>query len=393
MPEKADCSHHNMLFIICGCGGGEWPPLLALAERSHHNGHNVLVVCDNSTRNSVEAAQLKALCLPPSLEFARVFDPAMERLFAGQVSFEITEENPFTVWGKTCIDYIIEALQNWRPDIIVISLFGLGLGALLAKRFSVPRCFLNPAYNFEYPDGRFRYSDFSEQGGLMYQHWLLPLAKSADLILHATDSIFDCAAGRLPHNHAYVGPLFWEEPGESMQHLDKTGPPWILITLSTSPQLGDLAIVTAALQALKNLEVRVLVTLAPEHDLELLGDIPANVYLTRYTPHSRVLSQCLLVISHAGHGTVMKAMVHGIPMVLVPWGRDQPGVASRAQRLGVATVVSRNDCNEQTLFKAIKQVMGEQQFQENSQSLSKRLGNSDAPAIAMGHLRSFLENT
>lgn len=393
MQEKADRSTYNILYVMSGCGGGDWPPLLALAERSHQNGHTVVVVCDNSTKDSVGATHLNALCLPDSLEFSRVFEPAMERLFSGQVTFEGIEENPFATWGNTCIDFAVRNLQGWRPDMIITSLFCLGLGELIARKFSVPRCFLNPAYNFEYSDGRFRHSDFSEKGGQMYQHWLLPLAKSADLILHATDPSFDPVTERLPSNHFYVGPLFREESMGKWDGFEEAGPPWILITLSTSPQLGDLAIVTTAIQALEVLDVRVLVTLAPEHNLDMLGDIPANVYLTRYIPHSWVLSQCLLVISHAGHGSVMKAMIHGIPMVLVPWGRDQPGVASRAKRLGVASVVPRSQCRKETLTVAIRQVMGESQFKENSQNLAKRLGNSDNLAIALGYLESYLADT
>jgi len=55
------------------------------------------------------------------------------------------------------------------------------------------------------------------------------------------------------------------------------------------------------------------------------------------------LANSRLVISHAGHGIVMKALYHGVPMILVPWGRDQPGVAARAEALGVATVIRRDE--------------------------------------------------
>ncbi len=393
MREKAEYSTYKLLCIISGCGGGDWPPLLALAEWSMQNGHDVVVVCDNSTKNSVRAAQLNTLCLPGSLDFAKGFNPVMARLLLGHAKFEEIKENPFVTWGSSCVDSIMRSLKGWRPDIIITSLFGIGLGDLLAREFSVPRCFLNPAFNFEYPEGQFRYSDFSEIGGQMYEHWLFPLAKTADLILHATDQGFDIAKERHPPHHAYVGPLFWEEPMGKSDRFDDAGLPWVLITLSTSPQFGDLAIVTAALEALKALDVRVLVTLAPEHDLDLLGNIPVNVHLTRYYPHSQVLSQCILVISHAGHGSVMKAMIHGIPMVLVPWGRDQPGVAIRAKRLGVATVVPKSQCNGDTVAKAIRQAVEEPQFKENAQILSNRLGKSNNLVKAIGHITSFLENS
>jgi len=30
-----------------------------------------------------------------------------------------------------------------------------------------------------------------------------------------------------------------------------------------------------------------------------------------------------LVITHAGHGTLMRALSHGLPLVCLPMGRDQ----------------------------------------------------------------------
>ena len=77
--------------------------------------------------------------------------------------------------------------------------------------------------------------------------------------------------------------------------------------------------------------------------MEEISDIPANAHLEQTVPHSAVLQRGQLLVSHAGHGSVMKALWHGRPTVLMPWGREQPGVAARAQALGVAEVVQRGD--------------------------------------------------
>ncbi len=77
----------------------------------------------------------------------------------------------------------------------------------------------------------------------------------------------------------------------------------------------------------------------------------------RTVSHSAVLERGALLVSHAGHGSVMKALWHGRPMVLVPWGRDQPGVAARAAALGVAGVVQRDEASEETLSVAIDRAL------------------------------------
>ena len=52
----------------------------------------------------------------------------------------------------------------------------------------------------------------------------------------------------------------------------------------------------------------------------------------------------------------MKALWHGVPMLLVPWRRDQPGVAARAEHLGVAVVIGRDALGPAALSEAAERV-------------------------------------
>ena len=59
----------------------------------------------------------------------------------------------------------------------------------------------------------------------------------------------------------------------------------------------------------------------------------------RFVPHDEVLAQASLVITHAGLGTVMNALRHGVPMVSAPMGRDQFFNAAMVERLGAGRSV------------------------------------------------------
>ncbi|HEX9871138.1 MAG TPA: nucleotide disphospho-sugar-binding domain-containing protein, partial [Candidatus Tectomicrobia bacterium] len=98
-----------------------------------------------------------------------------------------------------------------------------------------------------------------------------------------------------------------------------------------------------ALQTSAAHPVRVVLTLSAGHPRDELGPRPANARIERFVPHAAVLKRGCLLVSHAGHGIVAKALSYGVPMVLVPWSRDQPGVAARAAALGVAEVIARQD--------------------------------------------------
>jgi UDP:flavonoid glycosyltransferase YjiC (YdhE family) len=148
-----------------------------------------------------------------------------------------------------------------------------------------------------------------------------------------------------------------------------------------------------ALQTLAESPVRVVLTLSAGHPRDELGTVPANARLEQFVPHSAVLKRSGLLVSHAGHGIVVKARYYGVPMVLVPWGRDQPGVAARAAALGVAEVVTRDDLTGPRLAAAIHRVLSTPRYQENASRTAGRLQTRDAVAIARARIEELLETT
>ena len=390
MLEKGKRRSRQILCVITGCGGGDWPPLLALAIDLHHSGHDLMVVCDVGTLEAVQASGLKALYLPQSLDLVTFFEPALAHLLSRKENFHQESANPLLLWGQSSVGFIKTQLKGWHPSLVVTSLLGVGLGELLAKEYAVRRCFLNPSFDFGHSAEQLRSTDFSEMGAQMYRQWIVPLVKTAELVLHATDREFDLGPRAQSTGHEYVGPMFWERTGENIEFIKKPGPPWVLVTLSTSPQPGDLTIVKTAMRALAAMDVRVLVTLATGHDKNDLGPISDQIQVMGYIPHSQVLPHCCLVISHAGHGIVMKSMVHGVPMVLVPWGRDQPGVAARAKRMGTAVVVPGCDCSVEALALAVKTIFADPGYRVRSQEVSSRLGNPAGGGKAVHYIEQLL---
>jgi UDP:flavonoid glycosyltransferase YjiC (YdhE family) len=77
-------------------------------------------------------------------------------------------------------------------------------------------------------------------------------------------------------------------------------------------------------------------------------------------------------------------------MVLVPWGRDQPGVAARAEALGTAAVVRRDACNDASVTQAVRQVLDDPRYTERVRAISKRLQAEDAVSVACAELEKFL---
>lgn len=142
---------------------------------------------------------------------------------------------------------------------------------------------------------------------------------------------------------------------------------------------GRLPLATAALEALADRPVRAAATIGGhEFGREV---VPGNARVEASVPHAAVLARSRLLVNHAGHGTVMKALWHGVPMVLVPWGRDQPGVAARAERLGVAIVLQRQETSADSLGAAIARALGDRSIVDAAARHAVRLMGTD-PASA-----------
>jgi UDP:flavonoid glycosyltransferase YjiC (YdhE family) len=58
---------------------------------------------------------------------------------------------------------------------------------------------------------------------------------------------------------------------------------------------------------------------------------PQNVHLLQSAPHNTVMKEVLLVVTQGGHGTVSRALTNGLPMLILPNGRDQGDNAARVQ--------------------------------------------------------------
>jgi UDP:flavonoid glycosyltransferase YjiC (YdhE family) len=110
-----------------------------------------------------------------------------------------------------------------------------------------------------------------------------------------------------------------ERSNEVPQYLDVPGAPWVLVTVSSAPQPGEMTLARTALRTLAAFPLRVVLTLTARHPRDELGPVPANARLEEFVSHSEVLKRCRLLVSHAGHGVVTKALFYGVPMVLVPW--------------------------------------------------------------------------
>jgi len=175
------------------------------------------------------------------------------------------------------------------------------------------------------------------------EHGLAPLASPLDLfasparVLALTGAPLEYPRRALPPHVRLVGAQPWDPPAAVPEWLDEPGDPWVLVTCSTEYQ-GDERLAAAAVEALRDAPVRLLVTLADAHATAALPRA-ANVRVERFVAHGPVLERAAAVICHGGMGIVQKTVAAGLPLVVVPFGRDQPEVARRVTECGAGVAL------------------------------------------------------
>ncbi len=138
-----------------------------------------------------------------------------------------------------------------------------------------------------------------------------------------------------PAEAALVGPLLWEPTTDSLRLPDGDAP--LVVVAPSTAATGADGMAEAALSGLAGLErpVRAVIsTLAPGAD----DDLPYWA-CAGFGRQDAALAQASAVVCGGGHGMLAKALVHGVPAVVVPGGGDQYELARRAERFGAARVV------------------------------------------------------
>ncbi|GAC1434819.1 MAG: hypothetical protein NVSMB51_02950 [Solirubrobacteraceae bacterium] len=140
-----------------------------------------------------------------------------------------------------------------------------------------------------------------------------------------------------PHEHV-VGPLFWEPETEPVE-LPAGEQPLVVVAPSTS-QDPEHRMLRAALAGLDGEPVRVLATWNRRQPLAPLPT-PANARVLEWIPYSQTMTQAAVVVCHAGHGTVVRALHSGAAVVACPAAGDMNENAARVDWAGVGARIPR----------------------------------------------------
>ena len=413
----------SRLLIALAAGGGNIPPTLSVVRALLDRGHDVRVITDPLLEPEVQAVGADFVSwssaphrfdLDPSSDLARDWEA---RTPMG--SLARARDGYFCGPARAFADDVRAELERRPADVAAGEM--LTFAAMIGARGAGVRCAIlsstmiahrgwgappfgpgvAPAHGLV---GRVRDRLIYSMSDRMWNKGLSAIndarrAHGLAPLQHTLDQMTDCDLvlmlstralqypGFDPPEHVQVTGARLEDPEWAEAALLPPGDePLVLVGLS-STFMDQTAAIRRIAQALGRLPVRGLITTGPAIDPGTIP-APANVQVVRSAPHLEILPHAAAMVTHAGHGSVVKALAAGVPMVMMPFGRDQVEIAARARYAGTGVRI-RAGASPARIARAVREVLDDSAFREAARRAASTIAaeqDRDAAADALEEL-------
>ena len=363
----------RILFTFIG-GSGHLHPLVPVARAAVAAGHDVAVAGGGTMVPKIEAAGFTAFATSrPRPESFVGADDKIEPIDLARE--DETMRVGFAGTGARRHAAVLpDIIREWRPDILVRDEVDFGT-AIVAELLGIPCVNVLVLAAGVFPRKEVIAEPLNElrlELGLPADPELVMLER--DLVLSPFPPGFRSPAAPLPATAV----SFRSTPARPARAVADR--PTVYFTLGTLDTYADLQ--SRVLAGLRELDVDVVMTIGEGNDPAAFGPQPPTVRIERFIPQDEILPRSDLVISHAGSGSLLGALAHGLPSILLPMGADQPYNADRSAELGVAEVLDAVTVTAEQVRDTTRAVLGDARYRQAADRLREEFnGLPDAAAM------------
>lgn len=348
--------------------GGNVPPIIGIGRALVADGHAVHVTGHPAQRGVFEPA---GLGFTPYTT-ARPWSPTAKKSTLGGLLDLVSVFN-----DRGAGSDVVNLARRVRADVVAVDCMLLGvLAATQEAGFSSVSLF--HTYH-AYFDGPWRHGPVGLLSRLRGHHarqvWD---ACDRSLVLSLAD--LDPAGTKTSDRLTWTGPVVDGAPAS------KVTSPRVLVSLSTTAFPGMAVTLQRIVDALGTLPAEVVVTTGPSIDPSSLT-APANTSVHRYVDHAQLMPTCSAVVGHGGHATTMRALAHGLPVLVIPAHPmlDQKMVGESVARAGAGVVLTRK-ATGQEIKDAVQTLLGSPGYRAAAAALGHRIREGRGAQTAAGQL-------
>lgn len=169
------------------------------------------------------------------------------------------------------------------------------------------------------------------------------------------------------------------------------GPPPLVMTLGSLMVRDKIEFYRAAGLAARRAGRRAVLLAADGERAALSENLPAELFVAGYAPHSRLLPRACAILHHGGAGTSGQALRSGKPQLVIPFFGDQPDNAGRLVRLGVARRLDCRRCTAERLAAEFDALLGEGDYARRASEVGAAVAHEDGAARAAEAIAALLE--
>jgi UDP:flavonoid glycosyltransferase YjiC (YdhE family) len=328
------------VLFCCAAADGHFLPLLPLARALARSGHDIAFA--TAARYGPRVADAGFEALPTGVGV----DEIEQRMLAHRAAMEKIpphERRPYafafrfaTLDAPAKLDDLLREATRWRPDLVVHETADLAAPPVAAS-LGVPSA--NHSFGRLLPEACLERAapltaELWQRLGLEPEPWSgLYRGPYVDICPPSLQDAFPPDGTRVLHLRPAAS-----TPGDpAWQRRLVRERPVVYVTLGTV--FNDKARFGTILSALSALDATILATIGRNNDPAAFAHLPDNLIVERYVPQADVLPFCDVAVGHAGSGSMLGALAHGLPMLLLPHGADQFENAQACAVRGAATVL------------------------------------------------------
>jgi UDP:flavonoid glycosyltransferase YjiC (YdhE family) len=375
---------------------GHYHPLQPVASAALAVGHEVAFATGTNCEQSIQRSgfgYFPAGVNPEDPAVAEVLAQGADLNGLEQMLFALTQLFTGVLADRMAPD-LERILKEYRPDVVVSEVTEF-VGPMLAEKLGLPAVSLQ--FGVVHPREALlpilgpRIERLRTLLGLDPAQLTASLDRALVLVF-ATPS-YQLPGVPLGDNTFLFRPRVFDRSG------DEQLPAWfdtlserpiVYGTLGTVPTFNERpGALRTVIDALADCDVHGIVTTGRNQDPAGFGALPSNVRVERYIPQSLLLDRCNAVVGHGGYGTTMGALCFGVPLVITPFGADQPIHAMRCAELGLAEAVMPENFSREALAAALQRVLGNPSYAERARAFRREIEAMPPMEEAIAKLEAF----